>query len=76
MTFQSPHPVDRSLSGWIEAYGRLKAAQKLVKTAGTGTTQMMRHDVDRLRHCAEAALKHLQTDFDAVRAKAENSPKA
>jgi len=76
MTTQSPHAVDRSLAGWIEAYGRLKTAQKLVKSAGPSTTQMMRHEVDRLRNCAETALKHLQTDFDAARSKVPKSQQA
>jgi hypothetical protein len=69
----APYPVDKSLSDWIQAYGQLKAAQKSVKVAGTKSTLAMRHDIERLRQSAESALKHLQTDFDTLRARA---PKA
>jgi len=70
MNFSTRKPVDHSLSTWIDAYAQLKAAQKLVKSAGPNSTLMMRHDVDRLRQVAERALKHLQTEFDAVRNRA------
>jgi hypothetical protein len=76
MTSRPPHAVDDSLSRWIEAYGHLKAAQNLVKSAGPNATLTMRKHVDRLRECAEGALKPLQIDFDAARSRVPKSPTA
>jgi hypothetical protein len=73
MNIPARQPVDQSLSGWIDAYGELKAAQKLMKAAGSKSTLMMRRDIERLRQSADMALKHLQTDFDVLRAQ---GPKA
>lgn len=72
MNSPTRHPVDQSLSGWIEAYGQLKTAQTIVKSAGPKSTLIMRQDVDRLRLAAENALKHLQTNFDAARSLSSN----
>lgn len=67
MNSPTRHPIDPSLSAWIEAYGQLKTAQTIVKAAGPKSTLLMRQDVDRLQVAAEKTLKHLQTHFDAAR---------
>ena len=65
--------ADQSLAGWVESYSQLKTARSLVKLAGPKATLVMRQDVDRLRLVAERALKHLQSDVNAVTTAAPQS---
>ncbi len=65
--------MDKPLSDWIEAYGRLKAAQTSAKAAGPRTLTM-RQDLARLQLSAESALKHLQAGVDPVTSRAPIQP--